>query len=251
VIDRVREFLGEREAATHREIEAHLVSRGDAVVAARLGLKLVWERGGVAYHNCSTAWNREVRTFRIEPSSAGTSRTSRAEGSRELLAAYLQAYGPATVRDAAWWSGLSRRLIAATLAELDVVTLRLPWAASSFFMCRDRWESFLSADVADDAVNLLAHEDIALKAYHESRSRYLGGLDPAQAFNSIGEVLPTVLVGGRVVGRWHWDGATRTVMVRPFDGRREIPVSTALTERIDAMSDMLSRGWSARVGSSA
>ena len=46
-------------------------------------------------------------------------------------------------------------------------------------------------------VQFLAHEDTALKAYFQTRGRYLGGLPQRRAFNQIGEVLPCVIVDGR------------------------------------------------------
>ena len=56
---------------------------------------------------------------------------------------------------------------------------------------------------------LLAHEDVALKAYAETWNRYLGGV---AAFNQIGEALPAaVVVGGMVVGTWSWNVRRRTV----------------------------------------
>jgi hypothetical protein len=60
-------------------------------------------------------------------------------------------------------------------------------------------------------VHFLAHEDVALKAYAETRTRYLGGVAERAAFNQVGEALPAVVVGGRVVGTWSWDVRRRTV----------------------------------------
>jgi hypothetical protein len=58
-------------------------------------------------------------------------------------------------------------------------------------------------------LNLLAHEDVALKAYYETRGRYLGLLPAQRVFNRIGEVLPAILHDGQVVGTWTWDPQRR------------------------------------------
>lgn len=242
-VDLIKEFLGSSGSATHREIERHLVARRNPVPVARLGLKLAWERGDVGYHNGSAVWNREVRTFRLAPTGPSTPRDV---GTRHLLEAYFRTYGPATVRDAAWWSGLSRTAVRAALADLDVVTLRLPWADSPFVMVRERYEAFLRADVDPDAVNLTAHEDVALKAYQESRVRYLGSLPQSAAFNPIGEVWPAVLVGGRVRGLWHWDRSAGRIRVRPLRGGARALRSSAATRRIATVSEVLRLGWSGR-----
>lgn len=84
-------------------------------------------------------------------------------------------------------------------------------------MFADRFEEFLSAgpDTHHGGVNFLAHEDVALKAYFETRTRYLGCLPARRAFNQIGEVLPTVLHDGQVIGTWAWGDAGRRVTTGP------------------------------------
>ena len=41
-------------------------------------------------------------------------------------------------------------------------------------------------------MHFLAHEDVALKAYAETRVRYLGAVPEQEAFNQIGEALPAI-----------------------------------------------------------
>jgi hypothetical protein len=62
-----------------------------------------------------------------------------------------------------------------------------------------RYDDFLQADPSTCAsgVDLLAHEDVALKAYFETRDRYLDGLPPRTAFNQIAEALATIVIHGR------------------------------------------------------
>jgi hypothetical protein len=68
-------------------------------------------------------------------------------------------------------------------------------------------------------VQLLAHEDPALKAYHETRDRYLAGLPQLRAFNQIGEALPTVTVNGVITGTWSWDSRSRDITVCMLRGK--------------------------------
>lgn len=64
-----------------------------------------------------------------------------------------------------------------------------------------------------------AHEDTALKAYHQTRSRYLADLPPRYAFNQIGEVVPTVIIDGTVAGTWSWNTRTATISTDLIPGR--------------------------------
>lgn len=242
-IDHLVAFLRATGTATHRQIEAHLTGRGSSTVVARLSLKLAWERGDISYENRSTVWNQELRTFRWRPPERPMSRS---DATRELLTAYFGVYGPATVRDASWWSGLPQSAVVGTLEELTVTALRLPWATAPFYLPSDRYEQSLRADVPTDCVNLLAHEDVVLKAYHQSRSRYLGDLPQRTVFNAIGEVSPVVLVGGRVVGLWTWDGSAETVRVHGIRDSGPELRAPAVERRQRMLARSLALGWSDR-----
>lgn len=67
-------------------------------------------------------------------------------------------------------------------------------------------------------VNFLAHEDVALKAHFETRRRYLGDIPPKRVFNQISEALPTIVMDGRVVDTWAWEGRGRRVRHRLVAG---------------------------------
>lgn len=67
-------------------------------------------------------------------------------------------------------------------------------------------------------MNLLAHEDVALKAYFQTRARYLQGLPQHKAFNQIGEARPTICADGRILGIWAWDSTASRVRHRLLPG---------------------------------
>ena len=71
----------------------------------------------IAYINGSGTWNREARTFALTTSAyPGLDLTlSRDHAVTTLITAYFHRYGPATIRDATWWSGLSASDITAAL----------------------------------------------------------------------------------------------------------------------------------------
>lgn len=75
------------------------------------------------------------------------------------------------------WSGLSRAAIITAMREstLEFVAVRAPWCAEPMYMYRDRFEEFQRTATVQrySGLNFLAHEDVALKAYFETRRRYL------------------------------------------------------------------------------
>jgi hypothetical protein len=81
-------------------------SRFSEVRAARLAVKVAWERGVIAYVNASDSWDREARTFALTASAYPELDLSltRDQAVSALVTPYFHRYGPATIRDAAWWS---------------------------------------------------------------------------------------------------------------------------------------------------
>lgn len=201
------------------EAENLAMESGIARTDARWILKWAWESGLVRFVNATTDWRRVIRRFEVMPEDLAKQarESSVTEATRRLLAEYFRVYGPATVKDASWWSGLSQTAVRDALSVLDVVALELPWAQSPFYMRRQEFELFYaSAADASTGVQLLAHEDVALKAYYESRFRYVAPEFVKSAFNQIGEVHPTILIDGQVVGRWRWNDQTHCIDLTMF-----------------------------------
>jgi hypothetical protein len=220
---RVTAYLRDHGRQSHRAIERELTAVDNKPWQMRLALKLLWERGEVTYRNCSTSWHQEKRRFHLRSVTHPGFDTSLARdvAIASLVEAYFHVYGPATVRDMAWWSGLGLRSIVAVLSELDVIQFSLPWAPSPFFMLQTDYEHFLSAPhhTRRSGIHFLAHEDVALKAYFESRSRYLGSLRPSTVFNQIGEVWPSIIYNGRIIGKWSWHHESRRIRYRTLSGQ--------------------------------
>lgn len=233
----------------HRDIEGRLAGRGISTPRARLALKLSWERGDIAYLNASDAWNRELRTFALTKQAYPEADLSqdRHRATAVLVETYFDRYGPASLADAVWWSALSRSAITAALAAStrEVVAVTTRWSIQPQYMFADRLEEFLSAGPTahHSGVNFLAHEDVALKAYFETRTRYLGDLPARRAFNQIGEVLPTVLHDGQVIGIWAWDEAGRRVTTRLVRGRTSPDIRSAVRARANQLTRVLRLGW--------
>lgn len=233
----------------HRDIEAQLAAYGISTVRSRLALKLAWERGDVAYLNASDSWNRELRTFALTKqvypeADLGLERMS---ATVQLVESYFDRYGPASLSDAVWWSALSRTSVVDALAKSgrEVAAVSTSWSEQPQYMFADRLEEFLSTRAVghSDGVNLLAHEDVALKAYFETRRRYLGNLPPRRAFNQIGEVLPTVLHSGQVIGTWSWDPAKRRVVTSLVSGGSTPETRRAVRARANLLTEILRCGW--------
>ncbi|MGH3921257.1 MAG: DNA glycosylase AlkZ-like family protein, partial [Pseudonocardiaceae bacterium] len=153
----------------------------------------------------------------------------------------------ASLRDAMWWSGLSRLEVTTAMNESPrhFVTVHTPWCQSPLYMYDDRYDQ--SRDMLSQprtpVLNFLAHEDVALKAYFESRGRYLGMLPPRRAFNQIGEVLPTIAYDGQIVGTWAWDTKKARVMYTIIPGYDSAQVHKEARRQANTLSKTLRARW--------
>lgn len=252
VVDRVIEelcVLLQAGPLPHRTIESRLAARGIDLRAGRLAIKVAWERGTISYINATTAWNRQARTFALTSAAYPALKTciTRDQAVTELITAYFDRYGPATMRDATWWSGLPATDITAALhgSGRPLVALASPWSDDPCLMFADQLEESASNEVIT-GVQLLAHEDTALKAYFQTRGRYLGGLPPGRVFNQIGEVLPSVIVDGTLAGTWSWNPGTASVEVDLIAGKVPVSVRRQVQVRAASLTETLRSGWEPR-----
>jgi hypothetical protein len=247
--DELAALLEEHGPLHHRDIEDGLAGRRISTARTRLALKLSWERGDIAYLNAADAWNRELRTFALTGQAYPEADLSldRHHATAVLVETYFDRYGPASLADAVWWSALSRAAVTAALAAStrEVVAVTTSWSDQPQYMFADRLEEFLAAgpDTHHSGVNFLAHEDVALKAYFATRPRYLGDLRARRAFNQIGEVLPTVVHDGQVIGTWAWDEAGRRVTTSMITGRTSPEIRSTVRTRADQLTQVLRFGW--------
>ncbi|MGH3871831.1 MAG: DNA glycosylase AlkZ-like family protein [Pseudonocardiaceae bacterium] len=247
-VDAMVELLSREGPMLHRMIEARLNAR-TPVVVVRLALKLAWEQGVLTYRNDTAGWNRENRKFGLtaEMYPGLNMSMDRGKAMGELIREYFDRYGPASLRDAMWWSGLPRATIATAMNESArrFVAVRAPWCQSPLYMYDDRHDEFQDAASRPQVSTLsfLAHEDVVLKSYFESRGRYLGGLPSGCVFNRIGEALPTIMYCGQIVGRWAWDANKMSVTYSIMNGHNSPELRKEVRRQAKALSETLRLRW--------
>lgn len=222
VILTIISLLETKVSASHRELEMMLCGNTITTHQVRAALKVAWEKGMLVYRNSSGAWDKEKRTFALITVVHPTfdPDADRKSSTNMLVHHYFDRYGPATIKDAMWWSGLSRSAIteAILLGNDGWVRLGSSWSDSPLYMLKKNLELFEREFSGNQFIlNFLAHEDVALKAYFETRKRYLGNLKDRYIFNQIGEVLPSIIHDGKIVGKWSWNKKTMRIESDLFD----------------------------------
>lgn len=113
----------------------------------------------------------------------------------ELARAWLRAFGPATVADLAWWSGLNLGQVRAALGALDVEEVDLDGTAGVALA-----DDLAPTGAPSPWIALLPSLDPTTMGW-KGRGWYLGDHGSA-LFDRNGNAGPTVWCEGRVVGGW-------------------------------------------------
>ena len=161
-----------------------------------------------------------------------------AQAEEALLERYLGAFGPATIRDFAQWSGLGLTTAQAVRNRLGDRLREFPGDGGPYLDL-----ATASREVqAEPPVRLLPRWDNLLLAYRD-RSRVLPPNLQEQVIMRDGRVLPTFLVGGQVAGTWDIGetGGQGTILLSPLR-RLSQRDQDALREEADALGRWLAPG---------
>lgn len=151
------------------------------------------------------------------------------------------AFGPASIDDFQWWSGLNRGEITPALAALrtELTDVRFTGQPEPLLMLTEHEARLRAAEpLPDNHVDLLAHEDPSLKGYFTTRHRYVDDRYRSVLFNTIGEVRASIAVAGRCVGTWHFDRRSCTINDHLYVSVPKA-AARALTERLERMTEFL------------
>lgn len=214
------------------------------VEVVRLGIKWAWESGHLVYLNTAGSLHQERRAFALT-NQAYPGLDLNAAGVREATTAlvrhYLRAFGPASVGDLLWWSGLNRAEIMPTLDELGpgIVPVRCGGHSEQMLLLAEDEDALRAAEpLPADHLRLTAFEDPTFKGYFTSRARYVDPDYQQAAFNQIGEVRAAITMGGRIVGAWTWHRQQRCVTHELFGGKPKV-ARRALNHHITQMETFL------------
>jgi hypothetical protein len=181
---------------------------------------------------------------------------------------YFAAHGPAAYEDWAWWTNFPARRARAAFEvnRAGLVQVEADSYTEPLFVVASQADDLarLSRKKAgrgrdEPTVRLLPYEDSGIKAYRTTRGRFFDPKHEAETHTLFGEVLPTILVDGRIEGTWSsgigvWAGALqanadknagapkrqRGPGAAPY-GRLDRAVRRALDEELERVASAVSR----------
>lgn len=208
------------------ELTAHqaswLQSRGEAGCREEadggLGRYLAFGVGLVRRPVTGSWAGQSAPEYRSAESVTGLSLPEPRQAVDEAVRMHLAAYGPASRRDLAWWTGLGLRVVDDALARADLRWYDGPGGQ----VLADLPDAPAPAEVP--GVRLLPEFDALMCAYHPTgRMRFATPNALEVLWNRAnGLMLAPVLVDGRIGGHWRLEGTgrSRTLQVLVFAGGR-------------------------------
>lgn len=195
--------------------------------------KELWESGALSYRNANEHWSREDRFYELTRTAypdLDLDAVGEKEARRLLIYGHIARYGPVTVKDISWWSGLGTTVIRQVIEEMadQICAVQIEQAASVHYMTVDDWSAFLAQrKTGGEWVALLAYEDPTLKGYFESRRLYMDLRHYERLFNKIGESRASVVINGKVAGTWEWEKKRKRINISYFE-----PISRRDQQRV-------------------
>ncbi len=171
-------------------IHAVLCMRGGMVRARPLG---GWRSNQYRYA-LREAWLPGVDLGVVEPDPARA----------ELVRRYLEAFGPASLDDIQWWTGLTRTQVRAAVQALGeaLVSVRVRGEEGEQLLTAEALDAARQASALDPClVSLLPTLDPWVMATKQRR-RLMSEQSYTLLHDRNGNAGPSVLAGGRVVGGW-------------------------------------------------
>ena len=229
----------------YRQLEDEIERRHPRLAGiARLAIKWLWERGEIVYVDLSPSLHHEQRAFALTTErypGFELRRDACALAQEELALTHIRCFGPVSMTDVAWWSGMGvgrvRAILGRRSSELSRVRVRgLP---SELIIHQADLDELRQAEpVHPDDIALLSYEDPSLKGYFDTRSRYVSPTGYPMLFNSIGEARASIMRGDRIVGIWTWNRRLRRVEPQLF---ASVPrkLQRRLRERLDDVEGFL------------
>ena len=206
-----------------QEIESLLSNgkHGTEKEKIRAVIKELWEEGSICYLNRSGYWGREKRYYALTKEKypeLKLDNISPQMAQRELFLRHIKHYGPVTLEDMRWWSGLPLSAVkdSITYFSSEIVTIKVEGWNSDFFLHEEDLTNPLLRR-SQDFLTLLAYEDPTLKGYYESRQRYIDPQNYQKLFNTIGEARASIMKNGEVIGIWSWDKKQLDINIELFN----------------------------------
>lgn len=212
-------------------------------------IKHLWEEGTICYINVSSSWDTESRLYAYTKNqypNLNLKSIDQTQAIKLLIRYHIENFGPVSIKDIAWWSGLTLRTVDKAIEDLknEITTCCIRgYGNVVFYILKKDLNDLRKCNIkGPEWVSLLAHEDSSLKGYFESRWRYVKEENYDRLFNQIGEARACIMANGVIIGLWYWHKINKQISYELFEDISDVLLSR-LKMKIDDLEECLSKNW--------
>ncbi len=156
---------------------------------------------------------------------------------KALLRRYLHCYGPATVQDFAYWSGMTVGDARATWGAIEDETVQVSVGGTPASMLHDDLDALEEVESEGLPLRLLPLFDVYLLG-HKDKSHLVDAGHYKKVYRKAGWISAVVLSEGRCAGTWSLDRSRKEAVlkVEPF-GEPARDISDAIGREAEALAD--------------
>ena len=177
-------------------------------------------KGLLCYVNSADYWEKEERKYALTQMfypSIDLYLYDSIIAKEMLVMGYIEKFGPATLQDLVWWSGINVSDVKNVIETNINLIKKIEIDNHVFYVLESEYDKLVSYRKKEENwVTLLAYEDPALKGYFETRQRYVNDKNYNSLFNQIGEVRASIIHNGKAIGIWEWDKKSKNIKLEYF-----------------------------------
>lgn len=222
--EEIQSVLEGGKVVTRPDLMRHLESKGIPASGQR-GYHILWHLAQRGFLCLGPREGKQPTVVLLDEWAPQSRDLTREESLAEVATRYFRSHGPATLRDFAWWTGLTA---ADCRAAMDSISSRLEeWKDGERTLWHMPTED--ASEVTPDRVMLLPFVDEYTVGYRD-RSDFL---DPRHAERTFHGLMSVVTSGGEIVGMWRRELAAKRAVVeldlfRDLGGDEERSLDRAL-----------------------
>lgn len=141
------------------------------------------------------------------------------QAKRKLLMKYIHSYGPASIKEFAYWTCLkvttAREIFEGIKDKMEEVKIRD--MKGSFLILKKDLDILGEINIKQKLPVRFLPEFDSLLMGHEDKSRILNEEYRKRVFLPLADVGPTILLNGRVVGTWNYKTSSRSFTLSSFE----------------------------------
>lgn len=188
-------------------------------------MRYLWYTGKIEY-GCTNidnvkSWKEPNRKYRY-----GTLKIDRMnidDGMTELARWYFDTYGPASINDFIWWTGLAATKCKNSFKKIieNYHEIKVEGIDHDLYIHKDQVDILLQTET--DVLKMerfLPYEDSIVKGYKETRWRFFNKEEESKVMRR-GELMPSVWIDGRPVGLLNSEKKATSIEITLWENKEE------------------------------